>query len=664
MKTIKTKLLVNYLAILILVAGSLALISIQTARANLRGQVKQGISTLVDDDAKLVESRMENEKLIVEDIASQTYVQSMSFLLQKPVLLEYLKKTDFLELGIVSKSGIAQYTDDSQADLSDREYIKEALKGKTVVSDVIISKVTKEPVIMIAAPVYRDNVLEGLVLARSDANRLSNMISDMGYGKNGYGYIINGEGTTIAHRDKKLVSNMFNPIKQVESDKSLTSVANLFQRILKEKQGSYEYTYKGQQLYSSYAPIPNTSWYYVVTADKNEALSRVNGLIAVIAVVFIVALSIGIVITIMVGNSIAAPITKIVRQSEKIAKLEISASTDMNEKFFKRKDEIGMLAAALQNITESFRGIVTELKGASGQLTDTAGRMAAMSEESAASSQEMSTTIEELAKAATNHAEHTQEGSVKTQELGDAIEKNQSSFKTLDKATKKVITLLEEGNETVRVLRIKTTENNAAAEEIKEVIEKTNHSAELIGQASEVITQIAEQTNLLALNAAIEAARAGEAGKGFAVVAEEIRKLAEQSSASTNEIDRIVEELQRNTKGAVLTIEKMGAAIKDQTQSVDNNEKSFEGIAKAILKANDAVEELNKSGAEMEQVKLGIIETMESLSAIAEEDSASTEELSAAMEEQTASLEEIADSSKTMDELAVKLESVVGKFKL
>lgn len=662
MRSIKAKLLLWVLAIIILSTTSIAVISMYTARKNLKDQVNEGISTLVADDAKLLESRIQNEKLIVENIASQSEIEGMMYIIQAPVLKAYLGSTDFLELGIVDTEGKVKYTDGTEADLSDRDYIKEALTGKTVVSDVIISKVTNEPVMMIAAPIYKNSTLAGLVLARSDANKMSTVISDMGYGDNGYGYIINDEGTVMAHPDKSLVTEMFNPIKEVGEDKSLTSVAALFTKILKEKQGVYEYTYDGKDIYSGYAAIPDTTWYYVVTADKKEVMSRLTDLTGIIIASFVISLVISTIITLILGNSIVNPIARTVKHAGKIANLDISS--DMEEKYLKKKDEIGMLAGALQNIMQSFRGIIMELKSASAELTDTAGKMTEMSEESAASSQEISTTISELARAATNHAEHTQEGSLRAQDLGGAIEKNQKSFMSLNKATKKMVIMLEEGTGAMDTLRIRTEENNSAADEIREVITRTNESAQRIGQASEMISQIAEQTNLLALNAAIEAARAGEAGKGFAVVADEIRKLAEQSTSSTSEIDKIVEELQKNTNGAVRTIEKMTLAIGEQAQSVDNSQRSFEGISGAIHRANDAVDGLSKSGDEMEQVKMGIIETMESLSAIAEEDSASTEELSASLEEQTASLEEMATSSKTMDELATKLETIIRKFQV
>ncbi len=628
----------------------------------MREQVEQGINALVGDNAKLIESRMGTEKLIVENIADNMEIQSMDYTRQKSAMIDYLEKTDFIGLGIVDMKGHVKYSDDTESDLSDRGYIQEALTGKTVISDVLISKVTNEPVLMIAAPVFSKGTLTGLVLARSDANKMSNLIRDMGYGEGGYGYIINSEGTVVAHRDKSLVVNMYNPIEAEKEDKSAASVAGLFKTILQQKQGTYEYSFDGKNLYSAYAPIPDSNWYYIVAADESEVMERIADFSKIIGLSFAAALVVSIFITVGLGNSIAKPIVKTVRQAERIANLDIT--TDIDASFRKKKDEIGLLANALQNITESFRGIIEELKNASTQLTNTAGRMSEMSEETAVSSGEIATTIGELARAAMNHAEHTQEGSIRTQELGEAIEQNQHSFMVLEKATDKVLEILNEGAAAMGILRIKTEENNSEAAEIKEVTEKTNDSAQLIGHASEVISQIAEQTNLLSLNAAIEVARAGEAGKGFAVVAEEIRKLAEQSTASTGEIDTIVAELQRNTGRAVTAIERMDIAMKEQTISANNSQESFEGISAAIKKAIDAVEDLSKSGKAMEKVKGGIIETMENLSAIAEEDSASTQEISASLEEQTASLEELAASSKTMDELAVQLETIIKKFKI
>lgn len=662
MKSIKTKMLVSFLLTLILTTGILQAVSIYTARKNLKEQVEQGVTALVGDNAKLIESRMETEKLIVENITDNMEIQSMDYTRQKSAMIDYLEKTDFIGLGIVDMKGQVKYSDDTEADLSDRGYIQEALTGKTVISDVLISKVTNEPVLMIAAPIFSDGTLTGLVLARSDANKMSKLIQDMGYGKGGYGYIINSQGTVVAHRDKSLVVNMYNPIEAEKEDKSAASVAGLFKTILQQKQGTYEYTFDGKKLYSAYAPIPDSNWYYIVTADESEVMGRIADFSKIIGLSFAAALIVSIIVTVGLGNSITKPIVKTVRQAERIANLDITIDIDANLR--KKKDEIGLLANALQNITESFRGIIEELKNASARLTTTAGRMSEMSEDTAISSGEITTTIGELARAAMNHAEHTQEGSIRTQELGEAIEHNQHSFMVLEKATEKVLEILNEGAAAMDILRIKTEENNAEAAEIKEVTEKTNESALLIGQASEVISQIAEQTNLLSLNAAIEAARAGEAGKGFAVVAEEIRKLAEQSTASTGEIDTIVAELQRNTGRAVTAIERMDTAMREQTVSANNSQESFEGISAAIKKASDAVEELSKSGEAMEKVKGGIIETMENLSAIAEEDSASTQEISASLEEQTASLEELAASSKTMDELAIQLEVIVERFKI
>ena len=298
------------------------------------------------------------------------------------------------------------------------------------------------------------------------------------------------------------------------------------------------------------------------------------------------------------------------------------------------------------------------------QVAATSEELTATTQQSAAASEDIAKTAEEIAKGASDQALNTESGSSKAMQLGEIIEKDSINVKNLNDSSGKVNELVNEGLVEVEELFEITQESNNAAKDIYDVILKTNTSADKIGQASNVIASISEQTNLLALNAAIEAARAGDAGRGFAVVAEEIRKLAEQSSSSTMEIDNMVNDLQVNANEAVKSMERVPLIVDEQTKKVNNNKDKYVQIAEAMKKAEEAVELINVSGKEMDIMKNDILDTLQNLSAIAEENAASTEEVTASIEEQSASMEEISDASEGLSNLAQGLQIVMQRFKI
>jgi methyl-accepting chemotaxis protein len=345
-----------------------------------------------------------------------------------------------------------------------------------------------------------------------------------------------------------------------------------------------------------------------------------------------------------------------------MANLDIT--NDVPDAYLKMKDETGKLGKAMQSLTDNLRGIVREINNSSEQVAAASEELTATSQQSATAAEEVTKTIEEIARGASEQAQNTEEGTSKSNLLGETIEKNINYAKHLNSASNKVAEVVDEGLIEVDQLLKITKESNEAASGIYDVILKTNESSNKIGQASSVIASIAEQTNLLALNAAIEAARAGEAGRGFSVVAEEIRKLAEQSSISTKSIDEIVNELQKNAQEAVKTMERVAIISKEQSNSVVVTKDKYVLISQAMKEAIMALEQLNVSEVEMDKMKNQIMDTLQNLSAIAEENSAATEEVTASMEEQAASIEEIAGASEGLSNLAQGLQTIISKFKI
>ncbi len=662
MKSIRTKLIISFSTLILVSTLALGLISYVNSEKSLIHESEDALSSLVAEGAKVTQSRMETQIRTLEMLALNESMKGMNWDIQKRMLGLQISGTDYMALAVVDMTGNAQYIDDSTADLSDREYVKKALEGEANISDVIISSVTGEPVIMVAVPIYNDKKeVVGALVGRRDGNALSEMVADAGYGKEGYGYIISRQGVVVAHPDKEKVLNQFSPITEAEKDSSLKSSAELFSRMIKKDAGVDSYTYKGESFYVGYHKIEGTDWIMVITASKNEVLLAANQLKTLMLIAIPIILLLSIVFVYIIGSSISKPIILTVKQAGKIAKLDIT--DNMEEKYLKKKDEIGILARSLQDILDSIREIVGEINNSSQQLAAASEELTATTELSANTAEEIAHTITEIARGAVDQAEFTQEGAEKADKMGAVIEQDHLYLQDMNKASNEVGNVVNQGIQDIEYLSTKTEENNQASRKIYSVVMKTDESSQRIAEASNVIASIAEQTNLLALNAAIEAARAGEAGKGFAVVAEEIRKLAEQSASSTREIDATVSELLTNSKEAVDTITTMTEVIKEQTESVNRNKENYKSIEAAIQNAVDAVNKLNLSGSQMQTMKVEIMDSLQSLSAIAEENSASTQEVTASMEEQTASVEEIANSSEDLAKLAENLQVIISKFK-
>jgi len=499
------------------------------------------------------------------------------------------------------------------------------------------------------------NSIEGFIAADVSLATIPDIMTKFTIGERGTNFLIGTDGALIYAADSKLTEDGVNMYDIPELSGFATAV-------LSGKTDVEMATFNGEEYIVAYQPMTINGWGVVQLVNQDEIFSGLRSFTSILVGIFVVG---ALVLASFVFMSIRKTLAPI-KGATSLAKTLGSGdfTTDVPEKDMKREDEIGELSKAFDEMTRNFRTLVSEITESAHHVSSSSEQMNVTADEVSHTSNEVAKTIEEIAEGATDQAQSTEKGAEKTYELGHLIENNKEDMNRLNDASTSMVEMVQGGLEIVNGLTVKTSATNEAAQDIFSVIQKTDESTSKIGEASNVIASIADQTNLLALNAAIEAARAGDAGRGFAVVADEIRKLAEQSTESTKEIDAIVQELTESSKLAVETIHKVNEIISEQVDSVTDTEEKYKEIFKAVEQSVEAIENLNISEKNMEEKKGEILDTIQNLSAIAEENAASTEEASAAVTEQSTSMTQIVDASKSLSQLAEELTYSVSKFKV
>lgn len=425
-------------------------------------------------------------------------------------------------------------------------------------------------------------------------------------------------------------------------------------------------TINKEGFYAYYIPLKNADGSVVGMVFAGKPSAKVNatirqkvfGIIGISTVMLLLA-AIGI---FLIANKLGKAIRKTEVMLDTLSKGELSIQVD--EKLLNRKDEIGVMGAALQTLMDQLKSIIGNLQQSADVLSKSSNDMNKLAGKTNSTVQDISHAMDDVSHGAVAQAEDIEDATMNVGDMGTSIEKIVSQVGKLHDTAEEMERAKTDADVIITELSESSERTFEAVKRIEKQVKLTDESVTKIQDAVSLISSIAEETNLLSLNASIEAARAGEAGKGFAVVATEIQKLAEESNRSAATIAEVIGNLAVESKHTVDATNQMQDIINEQQDKLQQTKVRFDGVSVGIQSSRDEIQVIEEDSAGCDAARIKVIDVIQNLSAVSEQNAASTEETMAAIEELNSTMDMLAGRAEELRGMSDELEKEIGFFRL
>ncbi len=651
MKSIRKKITVCLMATVLVALFAVGGASIAL---NYRSTVAT-VDQLMSETAVLAAERIEQELTAYKNVAMDTgCVPQLSDddvpLSEKQAIInERCEMHNFQRGNIIALNGYSIF---DGKDYSDREYVRQAMQGNVYVSEPLVSKITGELSIMVAAPLYdggqQGSRIVGVVYFVPPETFLNDIVSSIKLGETSRAYMINRSGDTIADITLDTITTQ-NIEQEAQSDASLKSLAAIHAAMRRGENGFGGFKAEDGPRYAAYAPVNGTDgWSVAVTAMKKDYLTDTYFGILIDILVMVASIAASIVVALKLSGNISVPMQacaqrmKLLVQGDLESPVPEATSQDETAELTRSTAE---MVTGLQTIIKDIRYLLTEMANRNldiqsahrdayvGDFQSILLSMRTLKVELSGAMRQINASAGQVSSASAQVSNGAQSLAQGATEQASAVEELAATITDISQSAQRTSQAAEEAGKYVEQAGGQLGISVEHVKELNAAMEKISASSEEISKIIAAIENIAFQTNILALNAAVEAARAGAAGKGFAVVADEVRNLASKSDEAAKATkDLIVSSIDAVNEG--------GEAVSKVTESLERTSYYAGHVTSQMEIVVGAVENQTAAIAQVTEGVDQISAVVQTNSATAQESAAASEELSA----EASSLKQLVES--------------------